>query len=202
MLLTALSLTLSGLAQAETKPTLTAPEAANTKDGVRRDPKGKQGLSPFWEAVRRGDAAALARDYVKAKQAYQEAITFEPKRAIAHYRIGQVEVLAGKLSDAETAYNDALRFVDSEPTLHAHLLFVLADLKERQEQRDAALKAWQAYADYLKSESRAKGYPATAEERQKRILRYNELVVECKGVKERVELRIKELDENAKRKAK
>jgi tetratricopeptide (TPR) repeat protein len=199
----ALTLSMASLASAETQPsTETKPSTETAKNSVRRDPKGKQGVSPFAEAMRRGDDFALARDYEKAKKAYQEAISLEPKRAIAHYRIGQVDVMAGNLSDAETAYTDALRYADSEPSLHAHLLFVLADLKERQLQRDAALKAWQAYAEFLKNEPKAKGFPATAEERQKRLLRYNELVVESKGVKERVELRLKELEENAKRKSK
>jgi len=168
---------------------------------VRRDPKGKKGLSPFAEAMHRGDDAAIARDFPKAKEAYQAALSLSPKQAQAHYRIGQVEALAGKLSDAETAYNDALRFVENDPTLHATLLFVLADLKERQGQRDAAIKAWQAYADYLKTESQAKGYPGTADERRKRLIRYNELVVESKVVKDRADLRVKELEESAKRKA-
>lgn len=203
-ILTAFTLSVVSLASAETKPIAeTKPAVAEaTKDQVRQDPKGKKGMSPFAEAMRRGDEFAVARDYEQAKKAYQEAVTHEPKRAIAHYRIGQVDVMAGKLSDAETAYTDALRYADGEPTLHAHLLFVLADLKERLLQRDAALKAWQAYAEFLKNEPKAKGFPATAEERQKRLLRYNELVVESKGVKERAELRMKELEENAKRKVK
>lgn len=175
------------------------PEAATQ---VRRDPAGKKGVTPFLEAIAKGDVAAVARDYAKAKEAYQTALAAEPKQAIGHYRIGQVEVMAGKLADAETAYNDALRFADSDPTLRAKLLFALADLKERQVQRDAAIKAWQAYADHLKSEPKAKGYPASAEERQKRLIRYNELVVEAKGVKERTALRIKELDEAKARKVK
>jgi hypothetical protein len=207
--LTALSWTFSSAVQAQTEPSdpataVTSPspvappaatassvpsvKATSTSDGARRDPKGKKGMSPFAEAIRRGDNAAVARDYAKAKQAYQDAVSLEPKRALGHYRIGQVAVLAGNLEEAETAYNDALRVADNEPNLHATLLFVLADVKERQQQRDAALKAWLAYSDYLKSEPRAKGYPATAEERKKRLLRYNELLVESKGVQGRVEL--------------
>jgi tetratricopeptide (TPR) repeat protein len=210
-LLATLAMTLSSVALAETKSSASsengAPETgvkkdSAKKDGVRRDPKGKQGVSPWVEAMRRGDDAAAARDYGKAKTAYQEALTMVPKTAMAHFRIGQVEAMAGQLSDAETAYTDALRYADNDPTLHAQLLFVLADLKERQLQRDAALKAWQAYADFLKSEPKAKGYLATAEERQKRLLRYNELVVESKGVKDRVNLRLKEIEENVKNKAK
>lgn len=172
-----------------------------SQNAQRRDPKGKKGIGPFMEAMHRGDDAAVARDYPKAKEAYQAALAIQAKQPMAHYRIGQVEALAGKLSDAETAYNDALRFADDDPTLHATLLFALADLKERQGQRDAAIKAWQAYADYLTHEPRAKGYPASATERKQRLIRYSEMVVESKAVKDRIELRLKELDESAKRNA-
>jgi tetratricopeptide (TPR) repeat protein len=215
-LLATLAVTLSSHALAETKSSASpqggatengAPENgvkkdAESKDYVRRDPKGIKGVRPLVELMRRGDDAAVARDYEKAKTTYQEALTMVPKTAILYFRIGQVETMAGKLSEAETAYTDALRYADNDPTLYAQLLFVLADLKERQLQRDAALKAWQAYADFLKSEPKAKGYLATAEERQKRLLRYNELVVESKGVKDRVTLRLKEIEENVKNKAK
>jgi tetratricopeptide (TPR) repeat protein len=210
-LLATLAFTLSSLALAETKSSASPENGASesgvkkdaaSKDNVRRDPKGIKGVSPLVELMRRGDDAAVARDYEKAKTTYQEALTMVPKTAILYFRIGQIETMAGKLSEAETAYTDALRYADNDPTLHAQLLFVLADLKERQLQRDAALKAWQAYADFLKSEPKAKGYLATAEERQKRLLRYNELVVESKGVKDRVLLRLTEIEESTKHKAK
>jgi tetratricopeptide (TPR) repeat protein len=174
-----------------------------TKDasGVRRDPKGKKGISPFWEAIRRGDEAALARDFPKAQAAYQAAIELDPKNPLAHFRKGQALVRAGNLAEAETVYQDAMRLADKDTTIHAAALFVLADLKERQGQRDAAITAWKAYADYLKTESTAKGYPDTPADRDKRLKRYNELVVEGKAVRERIQLRVKELDEANKRKA-
>jgi tetratricopeptide (TPR) repeat protein len=187
----------------EAKPESTKATDTVTKDaaGVRRDPKGKKGISPFWEAVRRGDEAALARDYAKAEAAYQEALGIEPKNALAHFRKGQILVRAGKLTDAETVYQDAMRLAGSDKTLHAAALFVLADLKERQGQRDAAITAWKAYADFLKSEATAKGYPETAVERDKRLKTYNQLVVDSKAVRERIDLRVKELEAAAKRQA-
>ncbi len=185
-------------AKAEPKATEVAKKDAS---GVRRDPKGKKGISPYWEAIRRGDEAAMARDFSKAEEAYQAAIGLEPKNPLGHFRKGQILVRAGKLTDAETIYQDAMRLADKDTTIHAAALFVLADLKERQGQRDAAITAWKAYADYLKAEATAKGYPETATERDKRLKKYNELVVEAKAVKERIQLRLKELDEAKKRQA-
>jgi tetratricopeptide (TPR) repeat protein len=174
-----------------------------TKDasGVRRDPKGKKGISPYWEAIRRGDEAALARDFAKAEEAYQAAIGTDPKNPVGHFRRGQILVRSGKLADAEVVYQDAMRLADKDTTIHAAALFVLADLKERQGQRDAAITAWKAYADYLKAEATAKGYPETAIERDKRMKKYNELVVDGKAIKERIQLRLKEVDEAKKRQA-
>lgn len=179
------------------------PAGGATKDavGVRRDPKGKKGVSPFWEAIRRGDEAALAKDFSKAQEAYQVAIDLDPKSPLAQFRKGQILVRGGHLPEAEAAYRDAMNLADKDGTIRAAALFVLADLKERQGKRDEAIAAWKAYADYLKSDPSAKGYPDTAVERDKRLKTYNELVVESKAVRERIELRIKELDEANKRKA-
>ena len=175
--------------------------AKKDEPGVRRDPKGKKGINPYWEAIRRGDEAAMARDFSKAEEAYQAAISLEPKNPLGHFRKGQILVRAGKLTDAEILYQDAMRLADKDTTIHAAALFVLADLKERQGQRDAAITAWKAYAGYLKAEATAKGYPETATERDKRLKKYNELVVEGKAVKERIQLRLKEVDEAKKRQA-
>jgi tetratricopeptide (TPR) repeat protein len=179
------------------------PAAAPSKDvsGVRRDPNGKKGISPFWEAIRQGDEAAMARDLPKAEAAYQAAIGLDPKNPVGHFRKGQILVRAQKLGDAETAYQDALRLAGTDTKIHAAALFVLADLKERQADRDAAIAAWKAYAEYLKADSSAAGYPETPAERDRRLKKYQALLVEGKAVRERIQLRLKEVDEAAKRKA-
>jgi tetratricopeptide (TPR) repeat protein len=188
-------------ADAQSEPTKAVAAASKDASGVRRDPNGKKGISPFWEAIRRGDEAALARDFPQAQAAYQAAIGLDPKSPVGHFRKGQILVRTEKLSDAETAYQDALRLAGKDAKTHAAALFVLADLKERQGQRDAAITAWKAYADYLKAESGAGGYPETPAERDKRLKKYNQLVVEGKAVRDRIQLRLKELDDAAKRKA-
>lgn len=184
----------------ETKPS--APTGAyKDAKGVRHDPAGKKGISSFWEAIRRGDEAALANDYPTAEAAYQLAIGIEPKNPVVHLRRGQALVRAGKLALAEAAYQQALLTADKDPTLHATALFVLADLKERQGLRDEAIAAWAFYADDLRKQASAKGYPETPIERDKRLKKYKEVAAESQPVRERIELRVKEVDESNKRKA-
>lgn len=178
-----------------------ATAVGSERSGARRDPAGKKGINPYWEAIRRGDEAALAREFGKAEEAYQVAIGLDPKNPLGHFRKGQILVRSGKLGDADTAYRDAMRLSGSDTTARGAALFALADLEERKADRVAALSAWKAYADHLKADSKAKGYPETPLEREKRLRRYNELVGEMKAVRDRIQLRIKELEEANKRKA-
>ncbi|HEY5962284.1 MAG TPA: tetratricopeptide repeat protein [Polyangiaceae bacterium] len=175
--------------------------AAGEGSKARRDPKGKKGISPFWEALRHGDEAAHVHDLTGAETAYEAALSIDPKNAVAHLRRGQVLVGMGKLAAAEVAYRAALQLTDKDATLHAAALFVLADLKERQGKSEEAGTAWSAYADYLRHEATAKGYPETASERDKRLKTYAALVLDSKVVRERIELRLREVDEAKKRRA-
>lgn len=169
--------------------------------GVRHDPKGKKGISPFWDAIRRGDEAAMAGDFIKAEASYNAAAEIAPRHPIAPLRLGQVLIRAGKLTQAETAYQQALELTEKDVTLHAAALFVLADLKERQGRRDEAILAWKAYAEYLRKEPSARGYLETPTEREQRISRYKEVAADSKNVRERIELRVKEVDAANQRKA-
>src|SRR4051812_42230602 len=67
---------------ASTAPSAASPSpakpAASSADAPRRDPKGIKGISPFWEAIKKGDDAVAARDTEGAKAAYQDAIKLEP----------------------------------------------------------------------------------------------------------------------------
>src|SRR3954468_16201879 len=76
---------------------------------VRRDPKGVKGISPFSEALRRGDEAVASRDFERALAAYREALATEPENALGHYRLGEAQLLKGDLREAESAFSTALR---------------------------------------------------------------------------------------------
>src|SRR5580692_2673803 len=117
-------------------------------DGKRRDPKGIKGISPFWEALNRGDSAYSARDFDGAIAAYRDAITAEPQNALGHYRAGEAQIAKGDLKEADAAFASGLRFVGNDSMLKAKLEFAVADLGERQKAYDDATQKWTEYETF------------------------------------------------------
>jgi tetratricopeptide (TPR) repeat protein len=111
---------------------------------VRKDPKGVKGISPFWESLKKGDDLYVARDFDGAIAAYREAIAKEPQNALGHYRMGEAQLAKADLQEAEASWVAALRFVGGDLALKAKILFVLADLRERQKSHDDAKERWTA----------------------------------------------------------
>ena len=186
-------------ASAQTPPPAPASEPSQSADGVRRDPKGLQGLSPMWEAIGKGDSAVLARDYEAAVAAYRDAITKSPQASLAHYRMGEAQVLKGDLKEAQAAFDSALRFVGKDSGLKAKILVRLADLSERAKDWDQALTRWTAYEEFAKTSERVKVFLATAAERKKRVSEWKQIQLDSAAVKERIDKRLKEFDENARK---
>jgi hypothetical protein len=199
-------LAIASVSFAQTAPAPTpapAPAAAEPAPGEpRRDPKGIKGISPFWEAIKKGDNAILARDFEGAIAAYREAITSQPQHPMGHYRLGEAQLGKGDQKEAELAWNQGVRFADKDPVMKAKLLMVLADLRERQKMNEDADTRWGDYAKFVAERKEAKGYPATAEDRKKRIAAIKELVTQYAEVKLRIEKRLKEAEEAARKNAK
>jgi tetratricopeptide (TPR) repeat protein len=172
-----------------------------TSSGIRRDPKGVQGVSPMWEALGKGDGALLARDYDAAIAAYRDAISKSPQNPLGHYRVAEAQKLKGDLKASEDAYNAALRFVGNDATMKAKILFCLADLSERQKDLEQATTRWSAYEAFVKTAEKAKAYPASAAERKKRIQEWKQLSADAAEVKLRIEKRMKEVDETSRKNA-
>jgi tetratricopeptide (TPR) repeat protein len=189
------ALCLSALAQAQPK------KAAGTAE-PRRDPSGVKGISPFWESMKKGDNAYVARDYEGAIAGYRDAITKEPQNPAGHYRMGEAHLAKGDQKEAEASWVAGLRYVGQNHTLKAKLLFVLADLRERQKAYDDATEGWTKYEGFAREQPQSKTYPATAVERKKRVADWKKLTEEYKAVKERIERRLKEADEKARKSAK
>ncbi len=168
----------------------------------RRDPRGVKGISPFWEAVKKGDNAYVARDYDGAIAAYKDAITKEPQNALGHYRMGEAQLAKGQLQEAEAAWTAGLRYVGANHSLRAKLLFVLADLKEQQKAYDDATAAWDKYEGFVRDQPQSKGYPGTPAERKKRIAAWKKLSADYAEVKARIQKRLEEADEKARKSAK
>jgi len=112
--------------------------------------------------------------------------------------LGQAFLADKKIDQAEGAWQTALRYANSDPVVRAKILFVLADLREQQGRWDDAIKAWKAYADFIASEPKAKGYPATPTERIRIIEKRQELEAKYAKVKERIAQREQDVAEKAK----
>ncbi|HVU02065.1 MAG TPA: tetratricopeptide repeat protein [Polyangiaceae bacterium] len=174
-----------------------AEEPAPAADGKKRDPKGQKGISPFWESIKKGDDSLAAKDIDGAKASYQEAIRSEPQNPMGHYRMGEAELTKGNLKEAEASWQTALRFSGENPALRAKVLFVLADVKERQRMLDEATSGWTAYADNAEKNPKVKTYPETPPERKKRITDWKQMETDYAAVKERIKARLEEAEKKA-----
>lgn len=187
-----------------TKPGATAPTTpgATAPGQPRRDPNGQTGISPYMEQMKKGEDAYVARDFPGAVAAFQEAIKLDTAKMLGYYRIGEAQLAAGNIAEAEAQWQAALTKTGSND-LKAKVYFCLADLRERQQKWAEAKEAWNTYSSFLQSNPNALGYAATAIERIKQIDRrvkdekdYGEVKAR---IKKREEERLKEAEENAKK---
>jgi tetratricopeptide (TPR) repeat protein len=190
-----LSLCLAASSLALSLAASAAPKKAAPPGGVRRDPHGVKGISPFQEAVKKGDDALLARDFDGALAAYREAISSEPENALGQYRLGEAQIAKGDLPEADAAFVAGLRFVGADASLKAKLQFALADLRERQKNYDEATAKWSDYQAQTTEQKESKGFPASAIERKKVIEAWKKLSADSADVKARIEKRLKEADD-------
>jgi tetratricopeptide (TPR) repeat protein len=168
---------------------------------VPKDPNGVKGVSPFWESVAKGDSAYVARDFEGAVRAYRDAITSAPQNALGHYRIGEAHLAKGDPKEAEQAWVAALRYVGEDHTLRGKILFVLSDLRERQKLLDDANDSWTKYEEFAREKPEAKTYPATAADRKQKIADRKKMLEDYGAVKKRIEQRLAEATEKAKKSA-
>lgn len=181
---------------------VTAAADPPNKKEIKRDPENKRGISPFMEAIVKGQAAFVARDMNGALSAFQEAVKLDTEQMLGFYRLGEVQLEMGKLDDADATWQAALSKRGNDD-LRAKVLFVIADLRERQKKHQAAKDAWAAYSAFLQNNVKARGYPASAIERQKVIDRRMKDEIDYGAVKQRIAKRQAEKEaealENAKK---
>src|SRR6478735_10643672 len=195
---------LTGVAEAEA--------VAGKPSELRRDPRGTKGISPFGEAVKRGDTALVAHDVEAALAAYRDALGKEPDNAFAYYRIGEVQLLKGDLHEAELAFAAGLRTVAADRVaLKAQLQFALADLRERQKAYDEASARWAEYEAFTTTATTAAtaterkdslGFPASGAERKKVVEAWKKLSADSADVKARIEKGMKAADEAVRKSSK
>lgn len=170
-------------------------------DGVRRDPNGVKGISPYFELILKGDRAYVARDFDGAIAAFRDAVQAAPQNALGHYRLGAAQLAKGDQKEAEAAFVNGLRFVGKDASLRGKLLFALADLRERQQNSDEAIGRWKEYARNAEESPEAVSYRATATERLARNEARKQNVADSTAVKERIAKRLKEAEEASRKSA-
>jgi len=159
-------------------------------------PAAAAGPSPYSALIQKGDSAYIARDFDAAIGAYRAEVQKNPSSAAAHFRLGQAELAKGDSAEAELSWQAALRFAAKDEALKSKVLFVLADLKERDKAYDEATARWKTYQEHAQTQPETKGtYPATATERLKRIEEWKKISEDASAVKARIEKRLKEGDE-------
>lgn len=173
------------------------------KPDVRRDANGVKGISPFTEAILRGDQAVRLHDFEGALVAYREALAKEPENALGHYRVGEVQMLKGDLREAENAFSTALRVVAAERLgLKAKLQFALADVRERQKAYDEASAQWAEYEAFTSAKKEAQGFPASGAERKKVVETWKKLSADSLAVKARIDKGTQAADEAVRKSSK
>jgi tetratricopeptide (TPR) repeat protein len=128
------------------------------------------GSGSFKPAVTDGSTKYAARDFAGAVAAFQKAIEADPKNPLGHYFLGEAQLANNNITEAEAAWTRAsLESADKDPALRARILFVLADLKERQKKWDEAKAAWQVYLDWAAKYPEAKAFTGSGQSRQQMI---------------------------------
>lgn len=189
-----LSVGTSPSASASASLRATAPPSAST--GLAAAPQGdaqaRTGAAPSDGNIAKGHAAYLARDFQVAISAYKEAVAKDTADPAAYYFLGEAELAAGSAADADASFAAGLRNAGTKDEIHGKLLFVVADLRERQGKWPEAKKAWEEYAQFLGTHPNVKGYSATATERVKMVDGHVDLEAKYAPVKLRIEQRLKE----------
>lgn len=144
------------------------------------------------QLLKEGDRAALAGDGAGAVAKYRLILAEDPRNALVHYRVGQVQAMNGELSAAEQAYFAALRFSGTDDALRAKVMFCIADLRERQRAYDAAVDAWTEYEKQGLKAPSATPHVGTAAARKARAAEWKRALSAAAETKARIERRARE----------
>ncbi len=127
----------------------------------------KKADAAFASACSQANAKYASRDFDAAIDLYRKATEMSPHQAMGYYLLGEAQLAAGKLDDAEASWTRAAAETDEkDPSMRARVLFVSADLKEREKKWEDAKAAWQVYLDWAQRYPNATVFPATAHSRQ------------------------------------
>ena len=162
--------------------------ASGSASGKRYDPNNQTALSEHMETCIEGNKQYVARDFKAAIATYRRAITLNAKHPLGHYLLGEAQLADGNMAEAEASWKQAELVADAgNPQLRARVLFVLADVKERQKKWEEARVAWQAYGDFVGRYGDAGvGFPSSGASRIQAIEAMTKLNAEADKVKQRI----------------
>ncbi|MGH7269966.1 MAG: tetratricopeptide repeat protein, partial [Polyangiaceae bacterium] len=157
-------------------PVLVAVPIVAWGESGRASPRVKNAASSsaapraYTESCAQGNAKYASRDFAGAIDLYRKAIESSPHKPLGHYLLGEAQLAAGNLTEADASWSRAaLESGDQDPAMRARILFVIADLKEREKKWDDAKAAWQVYADWAARYPDAGAFPQSAQSREQVI---------------------------------
>lgn len=158
-----------------------AKPGAEGPDGVRRDPAGQKGISPYNEQLAKGRKAVQEGDLDGAVAAFQQATQLDDKPLLGYLLLGQVLLAKGDRAAAVQASQDGRQRAGTEQQQSKMLMFD-ADLSERTAEdanegpdQDPEVtwkpprEAWTGYAAFVGGHPKAPDYRQSATEREKQI---------------------------------
>jgi tetratricopeptide (TPR) repeat protein len=124
------------------------------------------GQAAFIDVVNQGSVKYVGKEIPAAIDFFRKATQLQPGNPLGYYLLGEALLGSGSLPDAEAAWLQGEQVAASgPPSVHAKLLFVIADLRERQGRWTDAKAAWKRYADFAAQNTDAGVFPASAEAR-------------------------------------
>ena len=153
------------------------------------DPENVTAISPSMDAVAKGMAFYAARDTTSAIDAFKKARQLAPRNPLAGLLLAEACLATKNYGEAEAAIAQALETNDPKHALvRSHVLFLVADIAERQSKWEAARVAWQAYNEHAaRLGVDAGAFPRSSAERLRAIQKVLDLEKAYAGVRERID---------------
>ncbi len=146
-----------------------------------------QGGLSFDGVLAEGHALYLAGDHEGALAKYQDAKEQEPGNALAYYFVGCAFSALDKVEDAVSALSTSATIAgEKDKSLQAKALFMIAVLRERSADWDAAKEAWIDYLGFAQTHADATTFMPVAQERLDAIEKRVKLDADYQVVRDRI----------------
>ncbi len=148
------------------------------------DPENVTAISQYMETVAKGMSLYAVKDTTGAIDTFRKAQQLAPRNPLANLLLAEAYLSTNNYGEADASLAQALENADAK---HSHVLFLTADVAERQKKWEAARVAWQAYNEHAARLGVDGGaFPQSAAERLKAIQKVIDLEKAYAGVRERI----------------